>query len=301
MATTRTYDELVTLVSNWANRDTSSLPKAIIMDSIRYAADKAYRTLRVPPLEATALYHGAQITEESDLNGVSISSFAVPSDLIEVIQISTMNAEGSVVRQFDEKADVRTFFNPYAEKYNPGAVWARKGNRFYLSTGFGNSQVFSGDEASIEIYYYRRLPALDALYAVVPENYSHTFLTVSTDTEDDGRLSMFFLDGTTQADVTADLEAATQMFTPTATATDDNIVPYFFTGNSVPNWLKDENERIVLMGALAECFAYLQEDDQAQKYLQLFEQEIKELNDEDVRRNATGGNVQINFNGRGLI
>ena len=298
MATTRTYDELVTLVSNWANRDTSSLPKAIIMDSIRYAADKAYRTLRVPPLEATALYHGAQITEESDLNGVSISSFAVPSDLIEVIQISTMNAEGSVVRQFDEKADVRTFFNPYAEKYNPGAVWARKGNRFYLSTGFGNSQVFSGDEASIEIYYYRRLPALDALYAVVPENYNSTFITVSTDTDDIG---MFFPAGIVAQNVRDDLNKVPPLFKPTAEATDANTQIIYFTGNTVPNWLKDENERIVLMGALAECFAYLQEDDQAQKYLQLFEQEIKELNDEDVRRNATGGNVQINFNGRGLI
>ena len=29
--------------------------------------------------------------------------------------------------------------------------------------------------------------------------------------------------------------------------------------------------------------------------------EIKELNDEDAKRNASGGNIQMQFNGRGLI
>ena len=160
MATTRTYAELVSLVSNWANRDTTSLPEAIIRDSLRYAADKAYRTLRVPPLEAIVSYSAADITEESDARGASISSFAVPADLIEIIQISTVNVEGDVIRQIDEKADVRTFFNPYADKYNPGAVWTRKANRFYISAGFGNSDIFAGTEASIELYYYRRLPVI---------------------------------------------------------------------------------------------------------------------------------------------
>ena len=72
-------------------------------------------------------------------------------------------------------------------------------------------------------------------------------------------------------------------------------------GQEVPHWLRDENQRIILFGALAECFAYLQEDDQAQKYGTLFYDEIRELNDEDKMRDASGGNVQINFNGRGLI
>jgi hypothetical protein len=55
------------------------------------------------------------------------------------------------------------------------------------------------------------------------------------------------------------------------------------------------------MGALAEVFAYVQEDDQARKYLELFKSEIVELNDENSKRNASGGNLQVNFNGRGLI
>ena len=74
-----------------------------------------------------------------------------------------------------------------------------------------------------------------------------------------------------------------------------------FIGNEIPNWLRDQNERVILMGALAEVFSFTQEDDQAQKYLSLFMSEIKELNDEDATRNASGGNLQVNFNGRGLI
>jgi len=74
-----------------------------------------------------------------------------------------------------------------------------------------------------------------------------------------------------------------------------------FIGNEIPNWLRDQNERVILMGALAEIFSYTQEDDQAQKYGSLFMSEIKELNDEDAMRNASGGNLQVNFNGRGLI
>jgi len=55
------------------------------------------------------------------------------------------------------------------------------------------------------------------------------------------------------------------------------------------------------MGALAESYAYLQDDDQAAKYLGLYQQEIEELNKEDSRRNSSGGNVQVNYTGSGLI
>ena len=72
-------------------------------------------------------------------------------------------------------------------------------------------------------------------------------------------------------------------------------------GNLVPNWLRDENERVVLMGALAEAFFYLQENEESQKYAALFQAEILELNKEDQMRHSSGGNVQVNFNGRGLI
>ena len=77
--------------------------------------------------------------------------------------------------------------------------------------------------------------------------------------------------------------------------------PVYFTGLEVSHWLRDENERILLFGALAEAFIYLEEDNMIEKYKLLFESEIEELNREEKMRQAVGGNVQINFNGRGLI
>ena len=74
-----------------------------------------------------------------------------------------------------------------------------------------------------------------------------------------------------------------------------------YVGNEVAHWLRDENEKVLLYGSLAEVFYYLQDEDQAKKYKQLFAEEIGLLNNEDNKRGASGGNVQINFNGRGLI
>ena len=101
----------------------------------------------------------------------------------------------------------------------------------------------------------------------------------------------------------------TGTFTPvpgTNTAFDSNTDPstreaIYYTGNEIQHWLRDENERIVLFGALAEAFAYLQEDNMHQKYSQMFTDQIELINREETMRRALGGNVQINFNGRGLI
>ena len=52
----RTYSQLVELVRGWCNRDEEAVSDDIIKDALRYAADKAYKTLRVPPLENVAKY-----------------------------------------------------------------------------------------------------------------------------------------------------------------------------------------------------------------------------------------------------
>ena len=94
----------------------------------------------------------------------------------------------------------------------------------------------------------------------------------------------------------------------TAQSLDDNADITFsnttstkYIGNLVSNWLRDENERVLLMGALTEIFAYVQDDDQSGKYKQLFNEEVLELNNEDATRNASGGNIQVTYNGRGMI
>ena len=147
------------------------------------------------------------------------------------------------------------------------------------------------------MYYYRRLPALNATFEVVASNANAAPLGPA---DAEGVRSNGFLRfpraGETGQPLYLDIN--------TGLFTDDDIpgeFPELFVGEPVPNWFKDENEKIVLYGALAQCFAYLQEDDQSGKYLQLMQKEIDDLNDEDRMRDSSGGNVQVQYTARGLI
>ena len=302
----RTYAELITLVRRWSNRDIEVLPDTIIADAVRYAADKAYRTLRVPPLEHTVIYDSASLAAASTSTNnrfSSVTELAIPTDLVEFIQIRGVDSQGRTTRMFNEKADVRTFNDIYAERYNDAAVWTRQGNCLLLAPAVGNAgtnygSTGVGQEETIELYYYRRLPALHARFDISAANANLNLNTVYTM---DSELPSFVTGietlplGTLNSSVNA---MGNTVYSDPGMGATGTVMVY---GNVVPNWLRDENERVVLMGALAELFFYLQENDEATKYAQLFLQEIDELNKEDQMRNASGGNVQVNFNGRGLI
>lgn len=66
-------------------------------------------------------------------------------------------------------------------------------------------------------------------------------------------------------------------------------------------FLLDDNERLLLFGALYHVFDYLNENESSLKYLQKFTSAIKELNQEEINRKASGGNLQVHFNGNGLL
>ena len=288
-----TYTQLTTLVRNWCNRDEEVVSDAIIQDCLKYAADKAYRTLRVPPLENVAVYESSLLTTATSTsqNGLTVTELQLPFDLIEFIQIKELDSAGKTLRVFNEKLDIRTFNDVNAEKYSNMNYWSRQRNVLLLTPGFNST----GQANSIEMLYYRRLPALNALYAVTVLNYNAGFLTTSgAGSSVEGSALLYFnsATGTTAYATQADAQAADTGGTVTST---------YYIGTLVPNWLRDQNERVLLMGALAEIFSFTQEDDQAQKYGAMYLKEIQELNDEDGKRNASGGNLQVNFNGRGLI
>lgn len=362
-----TYNELVTLVRNWCNRDEEVVSDAIIQDSLRYAADKAYRTLRVPPLENVAVYEKSVLqaaTTAASGSNPSRTEIQLPFDLVEFIQIKEKDSAGGTIRVFNEKLDIRTFNDPTAEKYATNNYWARERNVIYLTPGFAYSNL-STDPETIELYYYRRLPALNALYAVTVLNYNAGFLTTTggttylyftttggvanTTAYDTQAKAIAAATGNVTAkinvtvnnsvNITNDTRSGTvaigqelsgtgvvvnpttgappkvtnvsnqnsivvdtpQTITDNTDITFSNTTATKYIGTLTPNWLRDENQRVLLFGALSEVFAFTQDDDQAAKYLSMFQSEIAELNDEDAKRNASGGNLQINFNGRGLI
>ena len=133
----RTYREFIDLVRSWSNRDTEVLTDSIISDCIKYAADKAYRILRIPPLEHTLTYTASQLqanTVGANNRVGSITEVCIPEDLIEFMYIRGVDANGQTTRMFNEKADIRTFYDLYAEKYNDFAFWSRHGSNISTSS-----------------------------------------------------------------------------------------------------------------------------------------------------------------------
>lgn len=115
-----------------------------------------------------------------------------------------------------------------------------------------------------ELYYYRRLYDLDATYVVNQNN-----IDIGNCTEaDEG---------------------------------DEGAVEYpsgsgnFFTGNEVYNWLRDDNERVLLFGALAHVLDYLGEDQMSMKYMQKQEMAIQELNQEEIQRKTKGATNIVTY------
>ena len=289
-----TYANFTALVRDWSNKDSSVLSDTRIQDCLRYAADKCYRNLRVAALENTITYNSTALnaaTTSANTFLPSQTDVTLPSDLIEFIQIREIDANGRTCRVFNEKTDLRTFNDWSALKTSYIGYFSRQGNTLLLAPGFGQANSLSTAD-KIELHYYRRLPALNAAYDVTPANYAAGFLTQ----DNAAAISLFFVNGDTNTAYATQSEA-----TAAAGGNQGNTNNAKYKGNEAANWLRDENERVLLMGALSEVFYYLQDDDQGIKYKKLFDQEIFELNDEDTKRNAAGGNVQVNFSGRGLI
>ena len=289
------FDALRTIIRDWSNRqDESVLSNDRIQEAMKYAADKAYRKLRVAALENTITYNSTALTAATTTGNQFLPSqteLTLPTDLIEFIQIREIDSSSRTCRVFNEKTDLRTFNDWSSLKTSYIGYFSRKGNTLLLAPGFNQASSL-GTPDKIELHYYRRLPALNAQYDVTPANYAAGFLTQ----DNTAAVSLFFVNGDTNTAYATQAEA-----TEAAGGNQNNTNNAKYRGNEAANWLRDENERVIMMGALAEIFYYLQDDEQAIKYKKLFEEEIFELNDEDTKRNASGGNVQINFSGRGLI
>jgi len=68
-----------------------------------------------------------------------------------------------------------------------------------------------------------------------------------------------------------------------------------YEGNEVYNWLRDDNERMILWGALHHAFEYLGSEEQSAKYLNKQMQAIDELNREEKRRRVSGASNTVTY------
>lgn len=300
MATPR-YDALVAKVRDWANKpEVNTIPDSVIQDCLRYSADECYRKLRIPPLETTIRY----VVTADDNSGEdstaqnAYTSFVIPEDLTQFSYIRTIaqentgtsysNFPSNVSKVFNEITDKRTFFDLYSEKYS-AYNWMWQDNKIFI-----HPQLAVG--AIVEIHYYKRLPALDALYSVIPVNYliglsdaNQPYLTLVGS----GGTNLYFSTADSVTKCFATLAEA-QAYNPTVTTK-------MYVGKEVDNWLRDQNERLLAWGSLYNLGAYLFDDKMEQRYQIKFQENIESLNKEEKWRRSLGGNVQMNFNTNGLI
>jgi len=304
MATPR-YDALVDKVRDWSNKpEVNTIPNSVIQDCLSYSADECYRTLRIPPLETTVTYTveaGDNVGDNSAglPYGNAYTSFDIPEDLIQFVYVRTLAQDNigtsystypsNVSKVFNEVTDSRTFFDLYSEKYSV-YNWMWKDGKIFI-----HPQLAVG--AMVEISYYRRLPALDATYSVTPINYliglsdaNQPFVTltgVNTDT------ALYFSTANSITKCFATLAEA-QAYNATVTTK-------YYIGKEVSNWLRDENERLLIWGALYNLGSYLFDEKMELRYEKKFTENVFSLNKEEKWRRASGGNVQVNFNTQGLI
>lgn len=281
------YDALVAKVRDWSNKpEQATVPDSVIQDCLDYSTDEAYRNLRIPPLENTVLYtvtsYDNPITDTYTSQAFTV--IPVPTDLTQFVYIRTKEEDSVASKVFDEKTDERTFFNIYAHKYSRNN-WMRKGNDIYIHPQLPIGTV-------LEIHYYRRLPALNTLYSVVPANYE---MGVADN-------SQYYLSSSNITNgiplyVTSTAAYASIAAVPSGVS----YVTKYFIGKEVPNWLRDNNERLIIWGALGNLGSYLNDEKMEQRYTTRFVADIASLNKEEKFRRASGGNVQINFNSNDLI
>lgn len=335
-----TYANLVKMVRGWANREETVLPDDIIQSSLRYAADEAYRHLEIPPLESSQYYivrEGTPTTyctktsegvytaatsysvndatlDTNDTNpGITNATLAVPHDTVSFIVLRSMgsinrpevgSSVGAVVitddnqsnfaiiattgvpsvsthntyrdTVYNETVDTKTFYDYNDNTHNSG-YFTRKGS-FILIAG---ELLNTGD--TLELFYYRRLPALNA-----------RLLVPATVTLAEAQADPDVYDVKTQAEY----DALTFLDQKTYQELSGSYVRY---AAEVGNWLKDQNERVLLFGALHRCFDYLQEDQQSEKYKARFAEAILELNNEEKKRKLSAGQSHVSFNAGGLI
>jgi hypothetical protein len=268
----------------------ATIPESIIENCLQYGMDDIYRDLRIPQLEYTAQF---TVAAGNNLVGTNYSAFSIPEDLTEFIylrRVDLVSVTASVM--YNQVNDIRTFLDPWAETYD----WSRyvwKDFQFLVKR-----QLEIGD--TIELHYYRRLGQLDAVYSVIPANWSSAFSDASqpllTLLSSGGTL--MYKSGTAPNTAIFLTQAEADAW---AVIYGSATVALRFEGKEAWNWLRDANERVCIYAALKHIGAYLNDPEMEKRYDEQTSKIVTSLNREEKYRRAKGGNVQVNVNTGGMI
>ncbi len=271
------YTKFVDTIHKYSNRDSDVLPNDLLKTFCDMACDNIYKDLRVAPLEYVYTYDA--LTADTDM-------LPVPGDAASFIQIRKLDSDGDVDRVYNSRSDIRSFHTD-GYKDMRDFHFTREGNNFIIYPKGKTGDVY-------QVFYYRRLPSVYARYAVVEGNYALGILYYGATADDcrDALLAAEIDNTVVDAPNLADPELESEITYVDGTGT---IPAGYYVGMLAPNWLRDENQSMLLYGTLREVYIYLQDVEKAQGFDTLFNNAVTELNNEDKRSKASGGILTTHY------
>ena len=214
------------------------------------------------------------LTSPATLNDeIQIVSFNETS----VYSSNTHNIETQTV-VYDNRTDYRNFISDSSNKYNT-YLWTRQGDKIIVSPDFKATDA-------IELYYYSDGSDLGSEYAVTSANFQAGLLESSTQ---ELGTPLYFLSSVTTPVPDEDV--------PSENSGGSYTNAFYFKGKEQPHYLRDNQERLLIYIALSFINDYLGEDNQSQKYYAQASELIQRLNNAEVFKQASGGNLRTNFEG----
>jgi len=189
-------------------------------------------------------------------------------------QVSTVEKETVV---YDNRADYRTFVSDCSNKYSL-YLWTRQGDKIVVNPAFKKGDAF-------ELYYFSNGTDLGTEYAVTSANFQNGFL----ETSDSVSGTALYFETSSTPVVGEDVPSNNQGGSYTNA--------FYFKGKEQPHFLRDNQERLLIYGALSFINDYLGETNESTKYETKAAQLIQRLLNEEVYKESSGGNVRINFDG----
>jgi len=277
------YTKLVDNIHSYTIRDSTVLPNDLVRTFADIACDNIYKDLRAAPLEYVYTYDA--LTVETD-------KIAVPGDAASFIQLRKLDSSGDVDCVYNSRSDMRSFHSDGHKNWTE-PHFTREGNNFVIYPKGKVGDVY-------ELFYYRRLPSVYARYAITESNYALGLLYTGATAQDcKDTLLAAEADSTVKENATD----ADPLIDGNITYVDGtgSIPEGYYVGILAPNWLRDENQSMVLYGTLREAYIFLQDQERARAFDELFRNQINELNDEDKRSRVSGGIVTTHYSGGGLL
>ena len=248
-------------VRDFANKDNTVLPDSLVDQFLGWAADEAYYLLEIPPLERVITI--SKPTHPTFFNDQPDEDFS---------RVVVPEDTSRIISMMDVANPSRP--NTYRDRYSyrefRDECYRRQGDP-YIYTRVGNEYLFYPvltDESALEIFYYARLADVkgERIDSASPQ-------------------VLYYTDALGQ-DRRAD---------------NDNSYTPVGTTSTVGNWLRDQNFRVLLFGALYRAFDYLEENDGMERYLAKFQQEIQLQNSTENNRKNRGGSISMGFDDRNLL